>query len=139
MNLKERVRMTARLVWAIAGFSLLIPIMPLHLEAHHSFAAVFDEKATVKLQGTVTKLEWMNPHIWFYLEVKDENGGAVKWQCEGANPNTLLRQGWTRDSLKVGASVEVEGWRARNGTNTCNARSVVVDGKRLFAASSSGQ
>jgi len=131
--------MTARLVWAFAGFSLVVTVMPLHLQAHHSFAAVFDDKAPVQLKGTVTKMEWMNPHIWFYIDVKDERGGVAKWQCEGANPNTLLRQGWTRDSLKVGAVVDVDGWRARNGTNTCNARSVVVDGKKLFAASSSGQ
>ena len=131
--------MTARLVCAMAGLSLAATVMPLHLQAHHSFSAVFDDQAPVKLQGTVTKLEWMNPHIWFYIDVKNERDGVAKWQCEGANPNTLLRQGWTRDSLKVGAMVDVEGWRARNGTNTCNARSVVVEGKRLFAASSSGQ
>ena len=109
------------------------------VDAHHSFTAVFDQNSPVKLQGTVTKLEWMNPHIWFYLDVKDAQGGVVKWQCEGGNPNTLLRQGWTRETLKLGITLDVEGWRAKDGTNTCNARTVQADGKRLFAGSSAGQ
>jgi hypothetical protein len=107
--------------------------------AHHSFAAVFDENKPVKLQGVVTKLEWMNPHIWFYLDVKDDKGAITKWQCEGGNPNTLLRQGWTRNTLQIGTTVDIEGWLARNGTNTCNARTVMANGKRLFAGSSFGQ
>lgn len=109
------------------------------VDAHHSFTAVFDQNSPVKLQGTVTKLEWMNPHIWFYLDVRDAQGGVVKWQCEGGNPNTLLRQGWTRETLKLGITLDVEGWRAKDGTNTCNARTVLADGKRLFAGSSAGQ
>ena len=109
------------------------------VDAHHSFSAVFDQNKPVKLEGTVTKVEWMNPHIWFYLDVKEAQGSIVKWQCEGGNPNTLLRQGWTRETLKLGITLDVEGWRAKDGTNTCNARTVLAEGKRLFAGSSAGQ
>ena len=123
----------------IAGLLLMAITIPIPLAAHHSFAAVFDDTKPVKLQGAVTKVEWMNPHVWFYLDVKDASGAVVKWQCEGGNPNTLLRQGWTRNTLQVGTAVDIEGWRARDGSNTCNARSVMANGKRLFAGSSSGQ
>jgi len=128
--------MKAKLALAIAGL-LIVPVMiPLPLLAHHSFAAVFDENKPVKMQGTVTKVEWMNPHIWFYVDVKDDKGSVVKWQCEGGNPNTLVRQGWTRDTLKLGTAVDIEGWRARDGSNTCNARAVMTNGKKLFAGTS---
>ena len=100
---------------------------------------MFDQAKPVTLKGTVTKLEWMNPHIWFYLDVADGKGSVAKWQCEGANPNTLIRLGWSRDALKIGTAIDIEGWRAKDGTNTCNARSVTVGGKQLFAGSSSGQ
>jgi hypothetical protein len=131
--------MTGKAALTIAAFAVSVVISAIPLRAHHSFAAVFDESKQVKLQGTVTKVEWMNPHIWFYLDVKTSNGSIVKWQCEGGNPNTLLRQGWTRDSLKVGMAVDIDGWQARDGSNTCNARSVTVNGKRLFAGSSFSQ
>lgn len=130
--------MNAKQVWIFTA-CLACVMLSGPLLAHHSFVAVFDSNSPVKLQGTVTKVEWMNPHIWFYLDVKEASGGVAKWQCEGGNPNTLLRQGWTRETLKLGMTVDVEGWRARNGTNTCNARSVVAEGKKLFAGSSSGQ
>jgi hypothetical protein len=104
---------------------------------HHAFAAEFDRAKPVKVQGTVVKVEWMNPHIWIYVDMKDEKGAVTQWQCEGGSPNTLTRQGWSRDSLKQGDQVTIEGYRAKNGTNTCNSSSVTLaDGKRLFAGSS---
>ena len=105
--------------------------------AHHSFAAEFDGTKAVKLEGTMTKLEWTNPHIWLYLDVKDEAGNVVKWQCEGGAPNTLTRAGWSKDSLKPGDQVSLDGWLAKDGSKTCNTRSVKMpDGKSVFAGSS---
>jgi hypothetical protein len=102
--------------------------------AHHSFAAEFDDKKPVTLQGTVNKVEFMNPHIWIYLDVKDESGKVEHWQCEGGAPNGLRRQGWSTSSLKQGDTVHIEGFRAKDSTNTCNARAVTLpDGKRVFA------
>ena len=105
--------------------------------AHHSFAAEFDDKKPLTLSGSVTKVEWMNPHIWLYLDVKDESGSVTHWQCEGGAPNTLTRAGWSKDSLKVGDQVSLDGWLAKDGSKTCNTRSVKMpDGKSVFAGSS---
>ena len=104
--------------------------------AHHSFAAEFDAKKPVALKGTVTKVEWTNPHIWIYLDSKNEQGAVAKWQCEGSAPNGLTRQGWSKDSLKPGDQVSIEGFLAKDGSNTCNSRSVQLpDGRKLFAGS----
>ena len=102
--------------------------------AHHSFAAEFDDKKSVALSGTVTRLDWMNPHIWVYLDVKDDKGEVTKWQCEGGAPNSLARNGWTRNALKPGDQVNIDGVMAKDGSHTCNARSVKLpDGRRVFA------
>jgi Family of unknown function (DUF6152) len=108
------------------------------LVAHHSFSAEYDAKAPVSFKGYVTKLEWMNPHVWFYVDVKDDKGNVTaKWDCEAGNPNALARQGWRRDSLKVGDLITVEGSRAKDGSFTMNARSIVLaSGKRVLAGSS---
>ena len=107
---------------------------------HHSFAAEFDGTKPVKLAGTMTKLEWTNPHIWLYLDVKDDAGNVAKWQCEGGAPNTLTRNGWTKEAIKGGDQVVIEGWMAKDGSKTCNARSVKMpDGKSVFAGSSNGE
>ena len=104
--------------------------------AHHSFDAEFDGKKAVTLQGTVTKFDFINPHGWIYLEGKDENGKTGSWAAETANVSSLLRRGWRKDSLKPGAEVIIEGQRAKDGSNTINARSVKLpDGRKLFAGS----
>ena len=108
--------------------------------AHHSFAAEFDSSKTVDFTGVVTKVEWMNPHVYFYVDVKDPKTGKVQsWGCEMGSPNGLTRLGWTRNTLKIGMIVRVEGAAAKDGSNVANASNVTVDGKKLGAASSENQ
>ena len=109
------------------------------LWAHHSFAAQYDANKTIKLTGTVTKVEWMNPHIYFYMDVKGTDGKVVNWAFEGGAPNPLYRQGWRKDSLKNGDMVTVDGALAKDGSKLVNARQVVMaNGKKVFAGSSGG-
>jgi len=105
--------------------------------AHHSFAAEFDEKKPVSMTGTVTKVEWTNPHIWFFVDVKNPDGSVANWGFEMAGPAQLLRGGWKRDSMKVGDVVAVDAFRARDDSNRANARSVTLSstGQKLFAGS----
>jgi uncharacterized protein DUF6152 len=109
--------------------------------AHHSFAAEFDASRALTLKGVVTKIEWQNPHTYFYLDVSGADGKVVNWGMEMGSPNGLMRQGWTRNTLKIGDSVTVEGSQAKDGANVGNARIVILDatGQRLFAASSQTQ
>jgi hypothetical protein len=105
--------------------------------AHHSFAAEFDAKKPVTLTGTVTKLEWTNPHARFHVSVKDESGAATVWDFELGSPNGLMRHGWTRNSLKAGDEVTVMGYPAKDGSKLVNARSVTLsDGHKIYAGSS---
>jgi Family of unknown function (DUF6152) len=105
--------------------------------AHHSFSAEFDDKATITLTGAVTKVEWFNPHICVYLDVKDAEGKSQHWQCEGGAPNSLVRNGWTKNSLKQGDEITIDGYQAKDGSKTCNAKKVTMaDGKSVFAGSS---
>jgi hypothetical protein len=119
------------------SFLLLLATSP--VSAHHSFSAEFDAKQQVTLTGTVTKVEWMNPHTYFYVDVKEAESGQVQnWACEMGSPNGLTRSGWTRNTLKPGMVVSFEGTRAKDGSYKANARNVTVDGKKLGAASSEG-
>ena len=122
----------------VAAFGLLMAAVP--VLAHHSFAAEFDSAKAVDFQGVVTKVEWMNPHVYFYVDVKDPQSGKVtNWGCEMGSPNGLTRQGWTRNTLKIGMVIRVEGSAAKDGSSVANARNVTVDGKKLGAASSEAQ
>ncbi len=103
------------------------------LLAHHSFAAEYDSNKPLTLKGVVTKVEWLNPHAWFYIDVKNDSGAIEHWQCETGPPNILARNGWRKDSLKIGDEVTVNGFRAKDGTNTANARDVLLpDGRKVF-------
>jgi Family of unknown function (DUF6152) len=134
---KRSYRVNMKLNILAASLGLLIPAIP--VLAHHSFAAEFDGDKPIVLKGTVTKVEWMNPHIWVYLDVKDASGATAHWQCEGGPPNTLTRNGWTKDALKNGDSITIDGSLAKDGSKTCNARSVKLpDGRSVFAGSSGG-
>src|SRR5262245_49565696 len=105
--------------------------------AHHSFAAEFDANAPIELTGTVTKIDWANPHTYFYIDVTSKKGDVESWALEMGSPNGLMRQGWSRDSMKIGDTVTVTGWRAKDGATKGNARSVTLStGKKLFAGSS---
>ena len=131
--------MRAKLAVVAAVVVLLAAAVP--LLAHHSFAAEFDSNKPITLSGTVTKIEWMNPHTYFYIDVKDGSGNVTSWGLEMGSPNGLMRAGWSRNSMKVGEVVTVEGSRAKDGSNNANARTVILasTGQKLFAASSQGQ
>ena len=105
--------------------------------AHHSFAAEFDSNKRVTLKGTVTRVDWRNPHIYVYINVKDENGVVTEWACEGGPPNVLMREGWTRNSVKVGDEVTIDGAVAKDDSKRINSRTVTLaDGRKVFAGSS---
>ena len=107
------------------------------LAAHHAFSAEFDANNPVTLKGSVTKIEWINPHSWLYIDVKDADGKSVGWKVEMGAPNQLLRRGWNKSSLPVGTQVIVEGYRAKNGSDIANGGSVILaDGRKLFVGSS---
>ena len=127
--------MKTKLAVLAASAAILLAAVP--MVAHHSFAAEFDASKPIKLTGTVTKIEWMNPHAYFYIDVKDASGKVTNWGLEMGSPNGLMRQGWTRNSMKIGDVVTVEGSAAKDGSNIGNARSVsLAGGQRLFAGSS---
>ncbi len=108
--------------------------------AHHSFAAEFDGTKPITIGGCVTKLEWMNPHARFYLDVKDASGKVTNWEFELGSPNGLMRAGWTRSSLKMGDDVTVKGFRAKDGSNLVNATSVALsNGQGVLSGASSGE
>lgn len=105
--------------------------------AHHSFAAVFDGESPVEKSGTVTEVEWMNPHAWIYIEVQNENGEVVTWAFELGSPNGLIRRGWTRGTVQVGDVISISGYRARDGSNRGNVKSITLaNGQELTGNSS---
>ena len=121
----------------IAAAGILALAAGARVAAHHAFAAEFDGSKPVTLKGTVTKMEWINPHAWLHMEVKGPDGKPVVWMIEGGAPNALLRRGWNRNSVQAGTSIVVEGFRSRDGSNRANGRVVTLaDGKKLFIGSS---
>jgi hypothetical protein len=130
--------MKAKSTVFLVALTLLSAAAP--LLAHHSFAAEFDGTKRIELTGVVTKVEWTNPHVWFYINVKDEpTGKVVNWAAEMGSPNSLMRSGWTRNTMQVGMVVTLNGSLSKDGSNRVNTNSVFVDGKKLGAASSEGE
>lgn len=127
----KRLLVTLLLASAVAK----VPVL-----AHHSFAAEYDAKKPVTLKGTVTKVDWRNPHVYFFIDVEDEAGKPTNWALEMGPPAGLQRAGWTKNTMKVGDEVTVEATRAKDGSNLANARSVTMSntGEKLGAASSQG-
>ena len=123
-----------QVVMAAAGVGMML-VAP--LRAHHAFSAEFDGNTPVTLKGAVSKIEWINPHSWLYIDVKDPTtGNVVSWKVEMGAPNQLLRQGWNKSSLPVGAEVVVDGYRAKNGSDIANGGSVTfADGRKLMVRS----
>ena len=124
----------------VTGFASVVGILVwlagVQLAAHHSFAAEFDDTKPIKLTGTITKVEWTNPHIWFFLDVKDASGTVSNWGFSGGPPGVLQRRGIGKDRLKVGDVIVVEGFRARDGSNNASGGTVTfADGRRVFTAS----
>jgi len=122
--------------WMMVGFGVLLAVAP--AIAHHSFAAEYDSKKPVTLKGIVTKVDWMNPHVYFYLDVKDDQGNVTNWALEMGPPTLLAKAGWNRNTMKVGDEVIVQGILAKDGAKQANARSVTMaaTGQKLGAASS---
>lgn len=120
----------------LCGLAAVLGLAAVPAFAHHSFAAEYDAQKPVTLTGTVTKVEWMNPHARFYIDVKDDAGKVTNWEFELGSPNGLMRRGWTRNSLKPGDTVTVDGSLAKDGSSLANARTIkLADGRKVFAGS----
>src|SRR5712691_10147330 len=129
-----------RITLCVVGVTAGVLLAALPVRAHHSFAAEFDSKKPVKLRGTVTKMEWINPHTWIYMDVKKPDGTVEEWMIEAGTPNTLLRRGFTRESLKAGTEVLVDGYQSKDGSLRANGRNLTLpDGKTLFLSNTAGE
>lgn len=126
-----------RILSGTVALAITLALMPPPAEGHHSFSAEYDGNKPITLKGTVKKMEWINPHAWIHLDVKNPDGTVTSWMIEGAAPNALIRRGWNRNSLQPGTEITVEGYLAKDGSKMANGREMTLpDGKRLFAGSS---
>ena len=126
-----------RVAHIVAAAATVLMAAGAALSAHHSFAAEFDSEKPIQLRGTVVRVEWINPHTWIHIDVKEPDGKVARWMIEGGTPNTLLRRGLTRDTLPAGTEIMVDGYRAKNGSNRANGRDLTfTDGRKLFLGSS---
>jgi hypothetical protein len=124
-----------RTIFCIVFCALILAAMP--AAAHHAFAAEFDTDRPVKVRGTITKIEWVNPHAWLYVDVKSADGKVVNWHFELGPPNALFRLGWKKDAIPAGTEVEITGFRAKSMEAVANGRSIILpDGRELFSGGS---
>ena len=131
--MKKIVVAASAVVMFVAGGASVV-------SAHHSFAAEFDANAPVTLHGTITKMEWINPHSWIHIDVKNADGSVTRWMIEGGTPNTLLRRGFNKSSLPVGTEILVDGYQAKDGSNRANGRDLTFpDGRKIFLGSSGNE
>src|SRR5258708_7740384 len=132
MTLRKNRKRRMRTTFLTIGLLAVIPVW-----AHHAFSAEFDENKPVKLQGRVTQMEWINPHVWIHMDVKGPDGTVVSWMVEGGPPNALLKRGWNKRSLPEGTEIVVEGYQSKDGALRANGREVTFsDGRKLFVGSS---
>ena len=129
--------MRTKLAVVVAGVGLFLAGTVVSLSAHHAFAAEFDANKPVNFKGTITKMEWTNPHVWLHLDVKTPDGKTENWAFEAGTPNVLFRRGFTKNSLLAGVEVVVDGYRAKDGSRRANGRDLTfTDGKKMFLGSS---
>jgi hypothetical protein len=129
--------MGRKLAVVVGGMGLILAATGVSLSAHHSFSAEFDATKPVLFKGTVTKMDWLNPHVWIHMTVTQPNGTTEAWMVEGGAPTVLFRRGFTKTALLPGTQVVVDGYRAKDGTNKMNAREITLpDGRKLFAGAS---
>src|SRR5579863_8770414 len=131
----DEIHMRTKLAMALVSTGLLLAAVPAW--AHHAFGAEFDIDKPIKLTGTLTKVEWINPHAWLHIDVRNPDGTVTDWMVEGGSPNTLLRHGFTRNTLEVGTVIIVSGYQAKDGTNKANGKDITFeDGRKLLMGSS---